>query len=80
MRTSESDRWGHQLSRSPEKRSNNVSGDSTRDGNNGQQIRPTVDVEEGMEKTLDDNAAAAEEYDEVEEEEAVENVANANEG
>ena len=43
-----------------------VSGDSTRDGNNGQQIRPTVDVEEGMEKTLDDNAAAAEEYDEVE--------------
>ena len=57
-----------------------VSGDSTRDGNNGHQIRPTVDVEEGMEKTLYDNAAAAEEYDEVEEEEAVENVANANEG
>lgn len=57
-----------------------VSGNSALDGDNGQQIRQIVHVEEGMERTLDDNAAAAEEYDEVEEEEALENVAKANEG
>ena len=57
-----------------------VIGNFALDGNKGQQIRQKVDVEEGMERTLDDNAAATEEYDEVEKEEAVEKAAKANEG
>jgi hypothetical protein len=57
-----------------------VNGNSALDGNNGQKIRQIVDVEESMEKTLDDNVAAAEEYDEAEEDEAVENAAKENEG
>jgi hypothetical protein len=57
-----------------------VSVNSALEGDEGQQIRQSVDVDEDIERSLDDNAAATEEYDEVEEEEAAEKAAKANEG